>query len=997
MQHVLNYNISISVLLENLFKLIKHNKQNIPYNILFESAKSVIKTGTSFSYLAMELHQFLPTLTVLLESKTNYAHITELLIISYQCCSKIAVENRLEVCLFTEKIAKYVKTVFKSNEKEESIKENLFKLMNLALIVHYPVLNVDKQKMKFVGDGDEWHRQLRNFSYILNTEMKSVLKTKYTINSNVKNEVNQIVVQFAARLSYLIYWDESIWFDQESEEFANVSKRPKVTNKFGSLMDLAQSEGGEINWKWILIIAELVSIFPEALESEYYQPLLQMLSTCQATFGNSQQIYAFAMICHTLLEKEAKFVSQTNHIVQMHCQGLWEKICDATLRSCSSSNKQFIENHLLLQLLLNYQKNTSPNFIEEVIKVFTNKTTVKCDSTLRTLVELMKSYNLDLLDNGSELALKILNYTFEKVSVNERIAAGRNGKPSAALIAEIGAMSCLSKTDVFNFSRKYPRNYKSMLKKLWNSGEAYAYKEEIDRMVNLLMVRSNERFIIEEEDFQVVRMETSEKQEFPKEVKCIMLESMVDELFKLTDFKTKVITELTDIDGIRIYTEQVLENNEMMMCLSDSFLKYEAFNELKFDSSFSTKKIDFNVQEINRLFGLIIAKRSSFELTEKYRMLTLSKLLFVKKYHDQICEQIRKQDLANCLKWIGIQLKQTVEVDNDRHPYVLFGMKEFAEARLDEKIRYLALETLSNYNNCEGVNTQDFIRELKNIESDDEKTDDNIILHSMFEICSIFGRQRTVPEDVVEWIWEFLESICKIHHHNQYISSRLIDNLHNIYNFTQNHSNQICNVFKLYKSYANLISKMTYNPSIAVKFIQQVPKDYFQSYYDEIDVAAIFDTINERLLSSGSFEIRLSSIELLSSILSSDIEQRNELTRYRTTRRQNFKTMLELHEIKLNKIPTVDNSSNLDVTAIDCATSIQLFSTIFSTSFLFRKPLLIELSKTIIKYKLPHEITFRTFNKIIKYLKCGADQLIDSNSLCHLLTHWMQCSYSLEA
>lgn len=964
----------------------------IQFNILADCTKSIVKIGTSFSYLSAELNKFLPTLAVLLETKSVAQQVTDLMIISYLCCTSIAVEHRYEVCLFIEKIAKYMRVVFRS-VIDDANKELLFKFMDLAIIVHYPLLNGDKLKMKYIGDVNVWHRELRNFKDIMEGEMKCVVqRSKYSMKSNTTTDINQIAVKFAARLSYLIFWDESIWFDQDDDDVTSSSKRPKVTNKLGTLMDYAQPRDNEFNWKWIAVIAELMFMFPDALENQYFQPLLTLLSNCQATIENSHHIYAFARICCSLLDKEEQFISQSNSIVINLYQEMWKKVCDATLRSCASSNKLFKENHFLLQILLNHQKNTTSNFIEEIIKMFSNKTIVRCDATLRTLIELMMSFNLDTLENGSELTMKILQTTFENASVSERILAAGTERPSAAVRAEVGAMCCLSKTDVFNFSRRHPRDYNSLFSLMWSFDDANEYGQSTQKLVKLLLVRSHQHFIIEDEDFQTKPVDTS-TQQISEDFKCITLLSEYEELFKLTEFKAKIIDETKDTDEIRIYIEQVLENSELMMCLSNSFLKFEAFNQLKFNSSFTTKKIAFNIQQINRLFGLILTKRESFELREKVRLLTLVKLLFVREYHDKVCEQIRAEDLGECLKWVALQFKLRVEVDDDeRQPYLLFGWKEFKEAKFDAKIKYLAIETLCHYNHFDGTNTHNFVELMTAFEL---IIDDNVQLHAIFEVINILGTQKQVHQEVVDWIWDYIMEICKEHNANQYISSQLIGTMQSTYNFTKNYPRLVDYMFKVYKSFMDLVCKSTYNPEIAAKMLNQVPSDYTKLFYDEEQVSAIFNAINGKLLKSSSFEVRLSCVKVVANILSSDIEQRDELSRYRTTRKENFENIMRKHAIS-DPMVRVDENADLDQTAIDSSTSIQLFTTLFVSSYLFRNPVIIELSKTLMKFKQPEEVSFRIFDRIIKFLKCDPNLLIDDGSLRHLLICWILNAYTID-
>lgn len=169
----------------------------------------------------------------------------------------------------------------------------------------------------------------------------------------------------------------------------------------------------------MIVISEIVHNYPPALEDQDFQPLLQMLSFCQPTIGNAFHVYAFTKCCYVLLQRDIEFNSRANIIIVNLCRDLWHKIADAASRVCTSTNNFSIENHILLQVLIHYQKFPSSSFIEDVIKIFLTQSTIKCDATLQTLITILKKFNLDVLPSEKELPQKILNYVFEKLSLTD--------------------------------------------------------------------------------------------------------------------------------------------------------------------------------------------------------------------------------------------------------------------------------------------------------------------------------------------------------------------------------------------------------------------------------------------------------------------------------------------------------------------------------------------------------------------------------------------------
>jgi hypothetical protein len=262
--------------------------------------KLTIEYGCSFSQLSTDLHKYLPALESLLEKREEVREKLELLIVAYHCCYNIAVDHRLAVCRFTETNSKHIHSVYKVDLNEES-KETIFRLMDLALVVHYPMLQSDVKILKYVENETLWNSQLRNYAYIVELELKPTPKTKY--RSTSKDDINQVFVQFAARLCYLVYWDELIWQEVESEE-PSTSKRLKRSTKLQALIDytLPNQERADFNWKWLVVISEMIYNYPASLQKGDFQLLLQSISQFQATMEGEVQVHAFTKCCLVLLE-----------------------------------------------------------------------------------------------------------------------------------------------------------------------------------------------------------------------------------------------------------------------------------------------------------------------------------------------------------------------------------------------------------------------------------------------------------------------------------------------------------------------------------------------------------------------------------------------------------------------------------------------------------------------------------------------------------------------
>lgn len=829
--------------------MLRAKNPTIGFMDVVRCARSVVELGCEFSHLCTELHNLLRPLKSLLEKRTQDNEKLELLMISYHCCRNIAVDFRFDVCRFTEAIGKHIREVLNTNMDEDS-KRILFKLMDVSILVHHPSLGDGHSQLDYIDDKAVWCTQLRNYEYAVEQELKLPLRAKYGANDR-RPEVDQVLVQFAARLNFLIHWDDSLWVDAEDNEEASTAKRSKTSTKLQSLMDFAQPSANlaEFNWKWLTVIGETIWNFPSALRSEDFQPLLLILSQCQPMVAHESHVYAFTKCCVVLLRQEEEIAARLNPIVTNLCLDYWNKIADGTARVCTSNNKHSLESHILLQTLIRHQKFPSPNFIEDVVKIFLTKSTIKCDATLQTLITIMKSFNLDSLPNGKDLASRILSYTFEKPSLGDLkgiITTTGSEKPSARVLSQLGAICCLAKADVVKFFKNANVDAKEIFERYWKLPLQTAYKAEVEEITRMILLKSNERLLIEEEK-EVKKQARNES--FPAELKCILDPVMLEELQRVTEFKTKVINE-DSVEEIRDYLQLVMENNEIMMNLADSLLSFEAYNEDKFKGSFVVKKLEFHLQEIERLFDLLLHHQTALDMKETHQLLTLVKSLFSSDFHKKIGLKVRSAELEHCLRWVAKQVNHKFLTREDDE-VVRIGWEEFAQGKMEEKLKFLAVEALCEYNNHKGHNEDVMVDRLLQIELD---CDDNFDLHAVFNVLRIFDRQESVPKEAIQWIWTHIVSICQRHHRHQYLSDRLIGAFHDVVKLSKNHPELTTNVITLFSSYAKMCASpdYQYSPATTVGYLRQFQNFHRVSSLRFFSIFRVFKTFPFRITSNCS-------------------------------------------------------------------------------------------------------------------------------------------------
>lgn len=182
---------------------------------------------------------------------------------------------------------------------DEETKAAFFRLMHLAVVVHCPEKhfgNSSGQHLAYAADQSEWYKCLRNFYFVVGSEIKAHVSASHGSVGGREVPFVDGFVAFAARLCYVMFWNNDVWSQTDGEGGSNV-KKIKRANKLQSLMDLIEVESSQPNWRWLIVLAEIVGRCPAVMCEEDYQPLLHLLSCLQVrlawiTFsGSTDQPY----------------------------------------------------------------------------------------------------------------------------------------------------------------------------------------------------------------------------------------------------------------------------------------------------------------------------------------------------------------------------------------------------------------------------------------------------------------------------------------------------------------------------------------------------------------------------------------------------------------------------------------------------------------------------------------------------------------------------------
>lgn len=161
----------------------------------------------------------------------------------------------------------------------------------------------------------------------------------------------------------------------------------------------------------------------------------------------------------------------------------------------------------------------------------------------------------------------------------------------------------------------------------------------------------------------------------------------------------------------------------------------------------------------------------------------------------------------------------------------------------------------------------------------------------------------------------------------------------------------------------------------------------------------MYDLLIKTFLKSAVVAVRMEAIKTVSFILHSDVELSQEFDQMgaaRLSKKKIFKQILAQQKIEYDSEAAGMEVDEDDTRANEIAQYSQLFSSLFCSSFILRKDTIFEMSKLIMRYQVPAEMASKIFAKILTFLKCDADSLMDTNSLVCLIMRWFNSGYKLE-
>lgn len=141
----------------------------------------------------------------------------------------------------------------------------------------------------------------------------------------------------------------------------------------------------------------------------------------------------------------------------------------------------------------------------------------------------------------------------------------------------------------------------------------------------------------------------------------------------------------------------------------------------------------------------------------------------------------------------------------------------------------------------------------------------------------------------------------------------------------------------------------------------------------------------------------MAAIKCLGFILNSNIEETYEQTvRSRKNQLNIINVVFQNQAINYEETAMDSELEDMDRTENNISSYFQLFSSLFCVNFILRKPIMLEMTKLVLRYKLSETMAQKMFEKVVTFLKCDAMSLMDSNSIVDLISQCINIGINLQ-
>ncbi|XP_052867560.1 serine/threonine-protein kinase ATM [Anopheles cruzii] len=739
------------------------------------------------------------------KDKTQY----DLMVIAYHAVQALAVDSRTEARVFLESLTPYVQKAYAPQMKDENMKSTLLRLMHLQLMLnspggkqHSPDDRLTHDVPLTVVDDQARDKMFRQFFHVVTTEMKHQA-------GKGEEKFATGFLDFAARICYTVYWNESGPLENESE--GSAPKKVKKSHKLQSLMDLVGTGSNLYNLQWLIVLSLVLERYCGALLLEDYQPLLQLLSEIQPVLQTALQQQAFYRCCKALVsfeETRAFRSSQGALIDAQFCNDLWYKIIATAFRGCSSTaSKTADDSSLLVQLLVRHRKYPNVSFLNDtILEALYSYSIKKTNATVGCIVAILETEpNVDCLGDTDTVLAKLLEYLYPtaRQTVGKIILHGR-GQLDAKLLAKVSVLATVSKHDCGTNDAPIREQAARHL--------AEVYVEEDDTLRQLerrLLLQNVDELIVSEGGMSSVRCE--DVADSCHRITYNVNEVLFERLCKSLNFEKQALPEQDTALGSALGF--ICYDLELYLEIINIMVHHQAYNEEQCFKCLLTKKVQLKFQELNLGFERLLRNSDPLSGNDVFNIGERLLTIFGGPYHGTIKKVLQKIDVNMILKWC---MKQIVVKANDDSQHMVRIVPQ--QLSRDQQIQRCFLLTVAQYLQYEGMCTAEVHDFLDHLELNVHSSLDVFYIH---EVSRVLLRQPP-HEFVAEWVLNHLQGLCKYHHTSPGITELIIDIYADLVQFVRPFESLVRNVTVILHSFMKKCTRLTYSTELQVKIIGQV-------------------------------------------------------------------------------------------------------------------------------------------------------------------------------
>lgn len=583
---------------------------------------------------------------------------------------------------------------------------------------------------------------------------------------------------------------------------------------------------------------------------------------------------------------------------------------------------------------------------------YINNSIKKSNTSLETVITLLRNFNIKCLNNSNEIIREFLDWLYEKShSVKCRIMVTSSEKIEQEILTRLTAMCSL-------VSRGFGCSIVPELKVISE------YDLTVDKIRKGILLKSLQNLVICERKVEIVM----EKMCLSKELTSIIDDEMQEHIADLMKFHTN--SEDTIEDKIL----GSLTHIEIYLKMLNALIFFDSINDEILKRSHLLKKVTLAFQELEEFFGVLVETPTNE--TEAEKILEKLKIIFYTKFNCVLEEFIRMQKLTELIKWITgnievdlIKLTQ-VHMLNPFHDDDTPSRKNF--------IKHLCLTVLAGIVRRDGCNSEEAFQSISDVEFKTENPDDlKTILFLIKEICS-----HKSKEDRANWIIEEFKLLCRIYHDNQTISNQIIDLIPSLIEFMKFHSVFTNNTIIVVSSFVKKCIKNCYCPEVTEKVIETLrflARAYPMSLEDD-RFLQIYLTLGVFLQSSIQ-SIQMAAVRSLRFIFDKKWTEK-QTGGLKCFYLDYFNKTIDLKSILQETDDYLDRKTNQRCIVV------QILTAVLSVNLVLRAKCLFKLTEFIYTAEITAETIRPALEQLTNFMKTEHKQLIDDN-MFYLISEWL--------